>query len=138
VAEERRHGGISAQRRAVDLHELAADLSTRLLELIDPARELRLARPGRAAEEDRIAGRDGHLFDAFDEAVVGRILGFDTRLQEREAFRALLLKASRNAVVSRQIEVDDRVRAGRVPFGRRRRRRLNEAAGDVARLDEEE
>src|SRR4029079_12967414 len=100
VAEERRHRSVSSERRTVDLDLLPADLSPRLLELVNAPRELRFARAGRSAQQDRIARCDGHPLDAFDEPVVGGVLRVDAGLQQREALRALLLEAPCDAVVA--------------------------------------
>ena len=47
VAEQRRHRRVAAQRRAIHLDERSRDALARLLQLVDAARELRLARARR-------------------------------------------------------------------------------------------
>ena len=51
VTEERRHGGVAAQSRAVDSYEWARNLSPCTFELVDALGQLRLAGPGRPHEQ---------------------------------------------------------------------------------------
>ena len=56
VAEERRHRRVAAEGGAVHLDERApSPEASRLLQLVDPPREPRLARAGRPRQKDRIA-----------------------------------------------------------------------------------
>src|SRR5262249_26342892 len=136
-AEQRRHGRVAAQRGAVDLDEIARYLAASLLELEDAARELRFAGAGRAHQQQRILRADGDLLDALDQPIERRVARVDARFQERQAFPLLFLEARRDAVVAREIQVDDGVFAGAIFLAFARGRGLNQPRREVARLGEQ-
>jgi hypothetical protein len=138
VAEQRRHRRVAAQGGAVELDELAADLVAGLLELEDLAGEAGLAGAGRAREQQRRLGRAGDLLDLRDQGVEGGVLGGDAGLEEGLAGAAVLGEAGGDRLVAREVEVDDRVRAGVAGVAAGRRDRLQQPPGQVARLGQQE
>src|SRR3569833_2522935 len=131
MTEQGRHRGFAALGLSVHLDQFTALLAPLLLLFIDAAGELRLARAGRPTQQYGIAGGDGDLLDALDQAVVGGVSGLDTCLQERQGLRPLLLESSRDAVVARQIEIDDGVSAEGAAARVRGGRGLDQARRDV-------
>ncbi len=138
VTEQRRHRSVAAQGGAVDLDEHARHLAPGLAQLEDLARELRLARARGAGEQDRRARADGHALDLLDQGVEAGVAGVDARLEEGQALLVLLAEARGQAVVAREVEVDDAVAAGLAAAARARRRGLQQAGREVARLGEQE
>src|SRR5207237_1632552 len=69
VTEQGRHGGVAAQRRAVDGDELAREVLARALEVVEPAAQLGLAGAGLADEEERIARLAGDVLELVDHRV---------------------------------------------------------------------
>src|SRR5262249_8464431 len=109
VSEEGRHGRITAQGGAVELHERPLELVTFALELVDAARQARLAGAGGPGQQHGVLGADRDLLDAIDQSIEGRVSRVDAILEEGEVLFALGDEALRQAVVSRQVEVDDLV-----------------------------
>ena len=138
MAEERRHRRVSAQHGAVHLDELARHLPACPLELVDAAREARLARARGAHQEDGFLRGDGDLLDALDQAVEGRVGRIDTSLQERDPFPFLEAKAGRDPVVPGEVEVDDAVMSRDAGLALAGWRGLHELPGKVVRLGEQE
>src|SRR5262249_24599493 len=82
VAEERGHGRVPAERRAIHFNERTGHLVTCLLELVDLARELRLASAGRADEQQGRLRGDRDVLDSLDELVERRVSCVDPRFEE--------------------------------------------------------
>ena len=138
MPEQGRHGAVAAQRGAIDLDERSFRLVARLLEFEDAPRELRFAGAGRPRQQQRRLRADGDLLDAIDHAVEGGIARGDAGFQELRRLDRLGLEARGDAVVARQIEIDDRVAAGLAALPAPRRRELQQPARDHARLGQQE
>lgn len=114
MPEQGRHGAVAAQGGAVDLDKTSLDLMPAALELIDAPGQERLAGTGGADQQHRCPGAQGHPLDLFDGAVERGVAGGDPRLEEGQALQALAGEARGDAVVARQVEVDQGVGAGGV------------------------
>ena len=136
VAEQGGHGGVAPQRGAVHLDKGPADLMPGLLQLEDPPGEARLARAGRAHQQHRGAGANGHPLQVLDEPVEIRVPSGDARFQEGKALLHFPAKARGDLVVARQVQVDDRPLPHR--GGPARRGGLHQLRREVARLGQQE
>ena len=67
VAEQGRGGAVAAQRGAIDLDELALDLMAGFLQFVHAPSQMRLARAGRAGQQDGRLRAHRHSFDLFDQ-----------------------------------------------------------------------
>src|SRR5262245_57828259 len=109
------------------------------LQFIDSLRQTRLPRPGRPRQQQRVTRTDGHLFYPVDQLVESLTARGDARFQKRNALLPLLLKARRDAVVFRQVEINNSIPAGGLSsFAPRRHRRLNQLARKVSGLGQQE
>ena len=80
---------------------------------------------------------NGDPLDALDKRVEAGILGVDARLEEGQPLLVLQRKPIGQGVVARQIEVDDAI-GSFTWLVAGRRRGLQQTAGEVARLGEQE
>ncbi|MCG3130867.1 MAG: hypothetical protein FLDDKLPJ_01641 [Phycisphaerae bacterium] len=137
VSEERGHRPVAADRRAVHLDELARDLAPQLLQFVDSPRELRLARAGGPGQEDRRLRVNRDVLDLVDHAVERGVARLDPGFEKRGGLALLHGEALGDAVVARQVEVDDRVAPDFAGSAAARRRRLDEPRGEVPRLGQQ-
>ncbi len=135
VPEQRRHGAVAPDGGAVHLDERARHHPPLALQGVDPAGELGLPGPGRAGEEHRRLGGEDHPLQAVDHLVERRVPGVDAALEEPHRLLATGGEPPGDAVVAREIEVDDLQPRLAVRPGRRG---LHELAGDEARLHQQE
>ena len=77
------------------------------------------------------------LLDAFDQSIESLVAGIDTRFEERLALDVLGLEPAGQAIVTRQVEIDDVVAAG-PRAAALARRRLYEASRKMMGLGEQE
>lgn len=110
---------------------------SQFFELVDLARELAFARASGTHEKDRRTVTQSDLLNFVNHAFEGGVAGLDTIFEEARAFGARLGKARCDAVVTREVEIDDAPRPHwlrRTPW----RLRLEQPAGQVARLGQPE
>ncbi len=112
MAEQGGHGLVAAQSRAVDLDERTTDLALALLQLVDPAGELRLAlSTGWPGQENRRGRADHHPLDLVDHSVEGGAAGRNPGFKERGGVFALGGEALGDLVIAGKVEVDNPMRA---------------------------
>ena len=129
MAEQCRHRLVAAQRGAVDFDETAADLPVHLLQLVNAFGQPGFAGAGGTAQQQWFPGADGDPFDGFDQRIEAPVAGGDAGFEKIEVIFPLDGKTFGQQVVTRQIEVDDRISAARaVAPGRLR---LDEPARQV-------
>ena len=138
VPEERAHRRVPADGRAVDLHQRPGQLPAALLELVDPAGQPALARPGGPGEQDRVGPVRRDVLDLGDQPVERRVPGRDPALEEALPRVPLPGVPLRDPVVAGQVQIDLRDLArspGPRPLGRGA---LHEHPGQVPGLGEQE
>src|SRR5271156_1291219 len=107
MSEQCGHRAIAAQSGAVHIHEVSLHGMPNFLELVNAPRQTRLAGSGWPHQQQRIACRNGYLLNPVNQTVKCRIASFNAAFEKRRAFPLLLLEAGSDAVVTREIEIDD-------------------------------
>ena len=138
VAEQGAHRAVAAQGRAVHFDEAPGQLMLLLFQFEYAPRQLALAGAGRAHQQDRRLRARGHGLDLLDHAVEGRIARGDAALEQVAVVQALVGEALGDAVVARQVQVDHRVRAGRLAVLLARRRGLQQPAREQPAFGQQE
>ena len=138
VPEQRAHRAVAAQRGAVHFDEPSGQLMLEFLQLEHALGELTLAGAGRPHQQHRCLGARGHGLDLLDHAVECGIARGDAALEQVAIFQPLLLEALRDQVVARQIQIDDREAADLAGRLFSRRRCLQQPAGEMPALGEQE